>query len=208
MKITLKKGQKTINAVFKTWDSHPYLERGTSRYSMSQPEETDRYVYDVAAYRIDRLLDLQMVPTAVLRKIDGKKGVIQYWVENSINERDREEDNIAFNSYCKKKEQYWMRYIFDILIYNEDRNLTNLLWTKDDFMLTFIDHSRAFRTSGKRPKQYKKAPLNISDLLKEKLESLSYDNLKKELSRYLNTSQIKAILKRRDLILKEGRYTD
>ncbi len=200
LKITITKGDKSINAVFKTLDSRPVTNR--------EYEDADRYHYDVAAYRLDRMLDLQMVPVAVIRKIDGKEGVLQYWVENSINERDREETKAPFESYCKKDQQYWMRFIFDILIYNEDRNLTNILWTKNDFMMVFIDHTRAFRLSGKRPKQYRKAPLYVSDLLQKKLESLNMDNLTENLSPYLNNTQIRAILNRRDRIIKEAIKTD
>ncbi|MBN1907570.1 MAG: metallophosphoesterase [Deltaproteobacteria bacterium] len=200
MKVTLKKGEKSINAVFKTIDTNPFTRKDYN--------DSDRYLYDVAAYRLDRMLDLQMVPAAVIRKIDGKEGVLQYWVENSINERDREEKGIAFDGFCKKNEQYWMRYIFDTLIYNEDRNLTNILWTKNDFMMVFIDHTRAFRLSTNRPKQYRKAPLNVSDLLINKLNGLNKENLKHELSPYLHQWQIDAILKRRDLIIKEAKRTD
>ena len=173
MKITLKKGDKTINAVFKTIDTRPSVKKDYN--------ESDRYHYDVAAYRLDRMIDLQMVPVAIVRKIDGREGVLQYWVENSINEKDREEKEIAFDGFCKKNEQYWMRFIFDILIYNEDRNLTNILWTKNDFMMVFIDHTRAFRLYGNRPKQYRKVPLNVSDLLIKKLNGLNKENLTDEL---------------------------
>ena len=98
MKVTINKGGKTIHAVFKTYDSNSDPLNAPGSFSGRDSDETDRYVYDVAAYRLDRMLDLQMVPTAVLRTIDGKEGVLQYWVENSINERDREKDNIEFNS--------------------------------------------------------------------------------------------------------------
>jgi len=207
MKVTLKKGDKTINAVFKTRDTNPGIQHYKG-YNNRRNKDADRYVYDVAAYHLDRLMDLQMVPTAVLREINGKEGVIQYWVENTINERDRLKSKIEFEGYCKKKEQYWLRFIFDILIYNEDRNLTNILWTKDDFSLIFIDHSRAFRIADDRSKQYRKAPLNISDLLRKKLNNLNSENLTMKLSPYLHPKQISAILKRRDLILEKGKRTD
>ena len=206
-KITLKKGNKTINAVFKTSDSHPGMQF-KKRYYRRSNNDADRYVYDVAAYRIDRLLDLQMVPVAVLREIDGKEGVLQYWVENSINERDRLKEEIELDGYCSKNQQYWLRIVFDILIFNEDRNLTNILWSKDDFMLMFIDHSRAFRVDDGRPRQYRKAPLYVSDLFSRKLKGLNIDNLTRELSHYLHPDQISSILKRRDLILRERKSPD
>ncbi len=200
VKITLKKGDKTIHAVFKTYDSRPV--------SWDEYNDSDRYEYDVAAYRLDRMLDLQMVPVAVIREIDGTEGALQYWVENSINERDRLKDKIPFDSFCKKNEQYWLRFIFDTLIYNVDPNLTNLLWTKNGFMLVLIDHTRAFRLYGGRTRQYRDVPLNVSDLLRKKLQALTIDNLTKNLSPYLTSGQIRAIIKRRNLILKQANTTD
>ena len=100
-----------------------------------------------------------------------------------------------------------MRFVFDILIYNEDRNLTNILWTKNDFMMKFIDHSLAFRTTEKRPNQYRKVTLEVSDLLRRRLQGLSRADLDRELSPYLHPRQIEAILVRRDLILKEAKGT-
>ena len=200
LKVTLKKGDKTIHAIFKTYDTHPV--------TYEEYEDSDRYEYDVAAYKLDRMLDLQMVPTAVIRKIDGDEGALQYWVENSINERDRLKDKIPFDGFCKKNEQYWLRFIFDTLIYNVDPNLTNLLWTRNGFMLILIDHTRAFRLKDSRTRQYWDVPLNVSDLLRKKLQALTIDNLTKNLSPYLTSMQIRAIIKRRNLILREEKTTD
>jgi hypothetical protein len=106
----------------------------------------------VAAYKLDRMLNLQLAPTAVVATVDGKEGVLQDWVNHAINERDRLENDIAFDGPCARLEQYRLRIVFDILIYNDDRNLTNIMWTKNDFMMMFIDHTRAFRSSTKRAK--------------------------------------------------------
>ena len=43
----------------------------------------------MAAYKLDRMLDWQMVPTAVITEVEGDEGALSDWVENSINERDR-----------------------------------------------------------------------------------------------------------------------
>jgi hypothetical protein len=114
---------------------------------------------------------------------------------------------VPFDGYCKQYEQYRMRFVFDVLIYNEDRNLTNILWSKDDFSMKFIDHTLAFRTTEKRPKQYRKVDLSVSDLLRGRLQSLNRPDLDRELSPYLHPRQIEAILARRDLILKEAKGT-
>ena len=47
----------------------------------------------------------------------------------------------------------------------------------------------------------------VSDLLREHRLSLNEENLTAELSEYLHTRQIEAILTRRDLILKDAKGT-
>ena len=205
-RVTQERDGVTNDAVFKYEDTHPGLQT-KDKYISRRYKDSDRYVYDVAAYKLDRLLDWQLVPTAVIAEVEGDEGALSDWVENAINERDREEQGVPFNSYCKQYEQYRMRFVFDILIYNEDRNLTNILWTKNDFMMKFIDHTLAFRTTEKRPNQYRKVDLRVSDLLRGRLQSLNRADLDRELSPYLHPRQIEAILARRDLILKEAEGT-
>jgi hypothetical protein len=205
-RVTQRRNGISNDAVFKYEDTNPGME-SRSRYVTRRNDDSDRYVYDVAAYKLDRMLGWEMVPTAVLNEVEGKEGALSDWVENAINERDRLEKEIAFQGYCKQAEQYRLRFIFDILIHNDDRNLTNILWTKKGFMMQFIDHSLAFRSTKKRPKQYRKVNLLVSDLLREKLLSLNEAQLTSELSPYLHPRQIEGILARRDLILKEAKGT-
>lgn len=202
-RVTQERDGISNDAVFKYEDTHPNMQ-SKSRYVTRSNNESDRYQYDVAAYKLDRMLDWQMVPAAVIAEVDNKEGALSDWVEKAINERDRLEQDMPFGGYCKQWEQYRLRFVFDILIHNDDRNLTNILWTKDDFMMKFIDHSLAFRTTEKRPKQYRKVDLEVSDLLYNRLQSLTSENLTKELSPYLHPRQIEGILARRDLILKEA----
>ncbi len=202
-RVEQKQGDRYNLAAFKYEDTHIDLQF-KKKYIMSRYNDSDRYIYDVAAYKLDRMLDLQLVPVAIEREINDTRGALSDWIENSINERDREEQGVPFTSYCDKWEQYRVRFMFDILIFNEDRNLTNILWTKDDFMMKFIDHTRAFRSTTKRPYQYRKVKVELSDLARERLKALNMDNLSLELSPYLHERQIEGMLARRDLLLREG----
>ncbi len=202
-RVTQQRGDISNDAVFKYHDTNPGME-SHSKYIARRYNEADRYVNDVAAYKLDRMLGLEMVPTAVLAEVEGKPGALSDWVSNAINERDRLEQELPFDSYCPQWEQYRLRFIFDILIHNDDRNLTNLLWTKDGYMLQFIDHTLAFRSTGKRPQQYRKVDVEVSDLMASKLKALKEADLQKELSPYLHQRQIEGIMARRDLLLKEA----
>jgi hypothetical protein len=202
-RVTQQRGDVSNDAVFKYEDTHPDLQFKSS-WNRRRNKDSDRYVYDVAAYELDRMLDLQMVPTAVLGEVDGDEGALSDWATNTINERDRLEQEVPFRGHCEQYEQYRLRFVFDILTYNEDRNLTNILWDKDDFALLFIDHSLAFRIADDRPKQYRKVDLEVSDLLRRRLALQTLEALDERLSPYLHPRQIEAILERRDLILDEA----
>jgi hypothetical protein len=96
--------------------------------------------------------------------------------------------------------QIYIVRIFDQLIYNLDRNLGNLLITKD-WQLWMIDHTRAFRF-------YK--DLKSTETLQETtcerqfldgLRKLSQDSVKRELGRHVTGQQIDALMARRDKIV-------
>jgi len=194
------------SAVFKYVDTDPGMET-KKYYNSRQGNESDRYRFEVAAYKLDRMLDLQLVPVAVVANIKGKEGVLQDWINDAINERDRLEAGAPFDGPCAQHEQYRLRIVFDILIYNEDRNLTNIIWSKDKLMMRFIDHTRAFRSQKNRPHQYRKVKIRLSDLLKHKLELLNTESLTEELGEYLHPKQIQSLLARRDLLLKQTEPT-
>ena len=95
-------------------------------------------------------------------------------------------------------QQMQMVRLFNQLIANIDRNLGNLIITKD-WRLWPIDHTRAFRT-------YRdlKTPANVTRVERkvlERMKALDRDALKRETGKYLTTFQIDAVLARRDAIV-------
>ena len=100
----------------------------------------ESYKAEIAAYQLDRLLDLHMVPPVVERTLDGKVGAAVYWIEN-IKGWDMKKP-------VQGPEPGWSKQIsrmklFDLLIGNIDRNQGNLIYDSD-WHLFLIDHSRAF----------------------------------------------------------------
>jgi hypothetical protein len=186
-------------AVFKTIDEYAkskQLDRGI------EIEFQDSWRTEIAAYELDKLLGLGMVPATVERTYNGKKGSLQFWVTTKMSEAERVQKKLQPPSRFEWDEQVARIRLFDNLIYNTDRHLNNLLIT-EDWKIRLIDHSRSFRpfTQLKDPKQL----MYFSRSLLAKLEELNEPLLKERLGEYLSPYQIQGLLKRRDAILALSR---
>ena len=172
----------------------------------------DSWKYEVAAYRLDKLLGLGMVPPTISRDYNGI-GSLQLWVESWMTLKKKVEDKVKMPSY---KIGFWNRALylqrfFDNLIGNEDRHQNNYLITKD-WRLYLIDHSRSFRTSGKFLKELlytdkrSEGPMEMLELprvLVDKIKTWNFDMLRQAVGDMLTDDEINAVLTRRDLVLKE-----
>jgi hypothetical protein len=163
---------------------------------------------EVAAYELDKLLGLDMVPPTLLREIRGQQGSIQLWVEGV-----RLYAELLSKEPPKKKwrrEQSRMK-IFDNLICNRDRNARNYLVTAD-WSIVLIDHSQAFPTRSPLfrdgslclvtngvPNEF---PTQFDRALVERVRQLEADTLDAALGALLTTTQIESILERRDALLQ------
>ena len=110
----------------------------------------DQYRYNVAAYRMARLLGLDNVPVSVERKVDDAPAAVTWWVDGVLMDEEerakREKDKTAPTGWPSARiiGHLQVMRVFDELIANSDRNAGNQLWTNDG-TLWLIDHTRAFR---------------------------------------------------------------
>lgn len=160
----------------------------------------DTWRYNVAAYRLDTLLDLGMIPPTVQRDYRGKDASFTWWVDNvMMDEEERFKSRREPPDTTDWNEQMGIVRVFDQLIYNLDRNLGNILITKD-WQIWMIDHGRAFRSH--------KTLLNEANIprcdrrLLERLRALDRATLDRELGNYVGRPEIEALLARRDLIVQ------
>lgn len=198
-RVTLRKDGIELRAVFKQLSTDFGI---TDRRKAL--DEADRFEYELAAYRLDRLLGLDMVPVTVPRTIRGQRGIVQFWVDNSINLRTMLEQKQSPAGWCDPEPQYNLMNVFDVLIHNTDRTQENALFTRD-WTLVLIDHSRAFPTLLKRPRLLYQGELQLPAALAQRLATLDREQLRQALGPWLQHRQIDAILKRRDQLLREHR---
>ncbi len=171
----------------------------------------ENWRWEIAAYRLDKYLGLNMVPPTVERRFQNDRGSCQLWIDVKMSLREKEEQNIKTPSY---KVFYWNRALylqraFDNLIANEDRHQNQFLIT-EDWRMILIDHSRSFRTSKKftdsliYDEKHKEGPRLMKELPRafvEKLKTLDLAMIKNLVGEYLTDDEIEAVLKRKDLIL-------
>jgi hypothetical protein len=143
---------------------------------------------------------MNMVPPSVERRWNYKDAAYTWWLDDvMMDEEARLKQKTEPPNVNLWNQQMQMVRVFDELIANVDRNLGNLLITKD-WRLWPIDHSRAFRTNHelKKPGNVTRADRAVI----ERMKALDKETLRKATSKYLTTFQIDAILARRDAIVK------
>jgi len=202
LRVTLERDGISVRALYKGV-STPIS--GNSQRRRQLIEKSDRYQHEVAAYKLDRLLDLNLVPVTVERSVNGNPGALQFWVNDMISLLEKNEQNVRADGYCPINPQYNLMYVFDSLILNTDRTQQNVTFTRDDWMLVLIDHSRAFRLSRKLPADFSNFPIQVGDEMARRLERLDQETLTTALGEYLDREQIRALLARRDDLLKTYR---
>jgi hypothetical protein len=176
------------------------VRRAVFKYGQSEDPQLDRYQHEVAAYRLDRAMDLHMVPVAVLRNINADGAIIE-WIEPSFTEMElRKQGELPFDPQ-RLADQKAVMAMFDALILNLDRKESDQLITPDDWNLRLIDHSRAFQVSTELPEGFLLHPCRLPRSMQSSLEKLEAKPLTILLDGLLTDSQIKAMLNRRDQIL-------
>jgi len=157
---------------------------------------------DVAAYRLDRLLGLDLVPVAVVREVERDDGSLQFLPRQWQDEQQRGSNHLGGSAYCALDDQWASMYIFDTLIYNEGRSLQRMLYSPDIWQLVLVGHDRAFATKKGRPKHLVSVPLVIGDAWKAALAVLSEDLLEEGLGDVLDRRRREALLDRRDDLIE------
>jgi hypothetical protein len=167
---------------------------------------------EIAAYRLDRLLGLNMVPVTVEREFRGDRGSCQLWVEgwNTLETILKKKLNPPGIKAMYFARNLCLQRAFDNLIYNVDRHQRNYL-IMEDWRMILIDHSRSFGTSKKAcsdliyDEKYKEGPQFIMATLPraffEALKALTPESVRTAVGEYLTDKEISCLMSRRDLIV-------
>ena len=171
----------------------------------------ENWKWEIAAYRMDKHLGLNMVPPTIERERNVKAGSCQLYAGiMDFKEQFEKKLQPPGPRVANLTRAIYLQRAFDNLIYNEDRHQQNFRLT-DDFRLILIDHSRSFRTTKASLRRLlydennRENPNFIMAQLPrafvDKLKALDAQTLRDVVGEYLTDNEIEAVLARRDLIL-------
>lgn len=152
---------------------------------------------EIAAYEMDKLLGLDMVPPTVRRDIRFQSGSLQWWVEGAQLYEDVQDRTPSTSEWSHRLSRMEM---FDVLIGNPDRNAGNFL-VDSEWKIILIDHSRAFIDRKELPEDRQRLPEQFDRLLLPELEALDRELLERHFGNLLMGWQAEAVLARRDALL-------
>ena len=159
----------------------------------------------VAAYKLDRLLELDMVPVTARRKVGRTEGSLQFLPDRYTDEARRSASGRGGSATCALPDQWGAMYVFDVLIYNEGRSMQRMLYDLTNWGLMLSENDRAFGNSKGRPKHLAAVSLDISAGWQSALAGLTDEVLAANLGDVLERRRLKALAARRDELLAEAR---
>ena len=180
--VTVSDGNRSLDAVF--------TKRGGRDF---YPE--------VAAYKLDQLLELKMVPVTVQRKVGRSEGSLQFLPPKLSNEQQRSQTNRGGSAQCPLDQQWSAMYVFDTLIFNEGRTFDRMTYSTDVWKLILVGHDKAFTTSKKRPRHLAEVDLAVGQGWRDALTALTDDVIEQEFADVLDKRRRNALAARRDALL-------
>jgi hypothetical protein len=201
LRLTLSDGNITHDASFQSIDDRPSLEdRRRMRRRAGELNFVDSYKYNIAAYEIARLLNVdEMMPVTVERRYRGVPGSLTWWVDDVLmDETEREKSSTPPPSPVEFQRQRMAMFIFAELVGDVDRNKGNVLYTKD-WRVVMIDFSRAFRLhDGLR----QPAGLTTIDRrLWERLQAISKHDVSRAVETHLTPEEAAAVMRRQQTLV-------
>jgi hypothetical protein len=185
--VEIARGESTISAKF--------MEKITRRKGQEP---------DVAAFRLDLAIGLDLVPVTVAREVNGQQGTLHFLPKDTRNETYRSNAGQGGSAWCPIQRQWNSLYIFDVLINNEKRLPNSMVYNTSNWQLMSMGHSGSFGTRKGRPKYLADTRLDLTSEWRKALTGLTDETLESQLGDVLSKRQISAIGSRRDMLLREA----
>jgi len=161
----------------------------------------DSYIYELAAYELDRMLDANMVPPVVNRQIESIDGSLQLFVVGCMRESDRSRKSISPPNEINFEDMKKEISIFEHLTYCVPNDPDDILIQEECWKVWRVDFSQAFVPEHSLIPEL--PVLRCSRKLWRNLKNLNEDEVRKRLAAFLNPQEIEAVLARRLNLIKK-----
>lgn len=156
---------------------------------------------EMAAFRLDRALQLGLVPATVERDVQGMHGVLQARPLRSVTQADVQRQSLRVGGWCSTEPQFQLMYAFDTLIGNETRTPDSIVFDANAWYVYSTAHERGFGTSKGLPAYLRRQPPTPGPELRRRLGALDEARLVAVLGELVDARARAAILARRDALL-------
>ena len=140
----------------------------------------ESYKSEIAAYKLDRLLELDMVPPTVEVRYNGELASLQLWVHDTKMLKQVNEKKLRAPDPEKWNYQLHRTYLFDDLVGNIDENQGNLLFDPQ-WNFIKIDCSRCFTDMLVQPFEIGKKLTQIDRPFFDRIKALDKATVKGEI---------------------------
>ncbi len=156
---------------------------------------------EIAGYKLDRVLDLDMVPPTVEVRYKGKMAGRQLWVLNCKALPELNEQNVHAPDPAKWAYQLNRLHAFEDLAGNLDK-LEGSPIVDPQWNLIVLDHSLAFTNSLALPYEIGKNLNQIDRLFFDRIKALDQATVKSAIGDLIDADALDALFARRDNIIK------
>lgn len=162
----------------------------------------DSCAYELAAYELDKLLGLELVPVTAERTIEGRAGSLQLFIEGAESEKNRLRKNLQPPDPRAYRDRLDEILVLEHLAAAPRHDLGDVIFQTDSWRPWRVDFSEAFAPAADLLSEF---PLERCS--RRVLASLSdgWEDavIRDRLKNLLNKEELEALLQRRLLILAE-----
>ena len=144
-----------------------------------------------------------MVPVTIVREVDGKSGALQFAPVKTMDEVQRQAQQVGGGAWCPLPVQWESMMIFDALTANDARSFATIFYNLSNWQVMLVGFDNAFSASTESAIRFRAGKVSIGKTWQDALRALDDETLKASLGEVLNKRRVRALADRRDLLLNQ-----